>query len=87
MSELTKHFALLKELESENQEIEAAIETLMAEMENVQPELRSVGEWGPTGRLTKRFIELSERQNEIAAEIKLVSAAIDSAKPANSSTN
>ena len=87
MSDLTKHFALLKELESEHQEIEAAIETLMAELESVQPELRSVGEWSPTGRLTQRFIELSARQNEVAAEITLVSAAIESAKPANSPTN
>jgi hypothetical protein len=87
MSELTKHFALLKELESEHQEIEAAIERLMADMERVPPEQRSAGEWGPSGTLTKRFIELSERQNEIAAEIKLVSAAIDSAKPAGNAPN
>jgi hypothetical protein len=82
MTDLTAHYALLKELEQEGREVEAAIDALMVEMERVPPEQRSAGEWGPTGTQTQRFIELSERQNEIAAEIKLVSAAIDSAKPA-----
>ena len=81
MTDLSAYFALLKELEQENREVEAALDALMAELESVQPELRSVGEWGPSGSQTKRFLELSERQNEIAAEIKLVSAAIESAKP------
>ena len=81
MSDLKAHFALLAELEREQQEVEARLDALMAEMENVQPELRSAGEWGPSGTQTKRFLELSERQNEIAAEIKLVSAAIASATP------
>ena len=77
MSNLAAHFALLKELEQENQEVETAIASLMDEMERVPAEQRSTGEWGPAGTQTKRFIELSERQNEIAAEIKLVSAAIE----------
>jgi hypothetical protein len=81
MSDLTAHFALLKELESENRDVEAAIEDLMADMERVPPDRRTDGEWGPSGTLTRRFIELSERQNEIAAEVKLVTAAIASAKP------
>jgi hypothetical protein len=82
MSDLAAHFALLKELESENREIEAAIDGLMTDMERVPPGQRSDSEWGPSGTLTRRFMELSERQNEIAAEIKLVTAAIASAKPA-----
>lgn len=81
MTDLTRHFALLKELEQENQDIETTINDLMGEMERVPPEQRSKGEWGPAGTQTLRFIELSERQNEIAAEIKLVSAAIASAQP------
>ena len=84
MTSLTAHFALLKELEQEYQQIETAIADLMDEMERIPPEQRAAGEWGPSGTRTKRFIEMSERQNEIAAEIKLVSAAIESAKPANS---
>ena len=84
MTNLTAHFALLKELEQENQEVETAIDDLMDEMERMPPEQRSAGEWGPSGTRTRRFIELSERQNEIAAEIKLVSAAIEAAKPAKS---
>jgi hypothetical protein len=82
MTDLSRHFALLKELEQENQDIETAINDLMGEMERVPPDQRSKGEWGPAGTQTRRFIELSERQDEIAAEIKLVSAAIQSAKPA-----
>ena len=84
MTSLTAHFALLKELEQENQEVETAIADLMDEMERIPPEQRSAGEWGPSGTRTRRFMELSERQNEIAAEIKLVLAAIESAKPAKS---
>ena len=87
MTDLSKHFALLKELEDEHREIEAAIEDMMADMERVPPAERSASEWGPSGTLTKRFIELSERQNEIAAEMKLVSASIGSAKPPSKSTN
>ena len=84
MSDIKAHFALLQELERENLEIQDAIDTLMAEMERVPPAQRPAAEWGPSGTRTKRFIELSERQNEIAAELKLVSAAIESAKPAKS---
>jgi hypothetical protein len=81
MSDIKAHFALLQELERENLEVQDAIDTLMAEMERVPPAQRPAAEWGPSGTLTKRFLELSERQNEIAAELKLVSAAIESAKP------
>jgi hypothetical protein len=81
MTDLKAHFALLKELQQEDRDVQERLDRLMAELENVQPELRSAGEWGPDGTLTRRFIELSERQNEIAAEIKLVSAAIESAGP------
>ena len=84
MTGLTAHFALLKKLEQENQDIETAISDLMDVMARVPPQQRAAGEWGPEGTQTKRFIELSERQSEIEAEIKLVSAAIESAKPANS---
>jgi hypothetical protein len=82
MTDLNAHFALLTELQQESSEVDAAIDELMAEMERVPPEQRKAGEWGPSGAQTKRFLELSERQNEIAAEIKLVTAAIAAAQPA-----
>jgi hypothetical protein len=82
VSDVKAHFALLQELERENQEIQDTIEGLMADMERLPPEQRPDDQWGPSGTLTRRFIELSERQHEIAAEIKLVTAAIASAKPA-----
>jgi hypothetical protein len=84
MTDLKAHLTLLKELQQEDQDVQERLDALMAELEGVQPELRSAGEWGPDGTLTRRFMELSERQNEIAAEIKLVSAAIESAKPPGS---
>ncbi len=82
MSDIKAHFALLQELERENQEVQDTIESLMADMERLPPEQRPDDQWGLSGTQTRRFIELSERQNEIAAEIKLVTAAIASAKPA-----
>jgi hypothetical protein len=82
VSDIKAHFALLQELERENQEVQDAIEGLMADMERLPPEQRPADQWGASGTLTRRFIELSARQNEIAAEIKLVTAAIASAEPA-----
>ena len=81
MTDLTAHFALLKALEEEGHTIDGEIDRLMAEMESVPPERRSSTEWGPSGTLTRRFIELSERQNEIVAEIKRVAKAIEQAMP------
>ena len=86
MTDLKAHFALLKGLEQENQDLQEQIDQLMADMERVPPEQRSPAEWGPSGTLTQRFIELSERQNEIAAELKLVSLAIEQATPEDAST-
>ena len=81
MTDLKAHFALLKELEQENRDVQEQLDLLMTEMERVPPGERLPDEWGPSGTLTLRFIALSERQDEIAAEIKLVSLAIERATP------
>ncbi len=73
--------ALLRELEREGEETQTEIDRLMAEMESVPAERRDPALWGASGTLTRRFIELSERQNELAEEIKQVSRAIEGAAP------
>ena len=81
MATLQEKLALLKDLEDENESVQSEIDDLMTEMARVPAEQRSVSEWGPNGTHTKRFIELSERQAELADEIKLVTQAIGQDKP------
>ena len=81
MTDVKSQFALLKELERESEETQSEIDGLMAEMERVPAEQRSDREWGPDGTQTRRFLELSERQDELAAEMKRVSRAIETAAP------
>lgn len=81
MATLQEKLALLKDLEDENEAVQSEIDDLMTEMARVPAEQRSVSEWGPNGTHTKRFIELSERQAELADEIKLVTQAIGQDKP------
>ena len=81
MATLQEKLALLKDLEEENEAVQSEIDDLMTEMARVPAEQRSVTEWGPSGTLTQRFIELSERQAELAEEIKLVTQAIGKEKP------
>lgn len=81
MATLQEKLALLKDLEEENEAVQSEIDDLMTEMARVPAEQRSVSEWGPNGTSTKRFIELSERQAELAEEIKLVTQAIGKEKP------
>jgi hypothetical protein len=84
MATLQEKLALLKDLEDENESAQSEIDDLITEMARVPAEQRSVSEWGPDGTCTKRFIELSERQAELAEEIKLVTQAIGQEKPPNS---
>jgi hypothetical protein len=81
MTDLKAQIALLAQLEREHDEAQVEIDQLIAEMGRVPPEQRSDSDWGPSGKLTKRFLELSSRQNEIAAEMRLASKAIEQATP------
>jgi hypothetical protein len=87
MATLQEKLALLKDLEDENEAVQTEIDDLMTEMALVPAEQRSVSEWGPNGIHTTRFIELSERQAELAEEIKLVTQALGKEKPPESSVN
>jgi hypothetical protein len=79
--DLKAHALLLKELQRESDAAEVEIDRLMGEMASVPPERRDPQLWGTSGTLTRRFVELSERQNELAEQIKLVSQAIEKAAP------
>ena len=81
MTDLKAQFARLDELERENRQVQEGIDQLIEAMALVPPEERADSDWGPKGKLTQRFLELSERQNELAAELKLVAKAIDNAVP------
>lgn len=81
MNDVKSQFTLLKQLERENDEAQNELDHLMGELERVPAEQRPASEWGPNGIRTKRFLELSERQNEIAAEMKKLSKAIEKSAP------
>jgi hypothetical protein len=68
---LKLHDALLDQLEAEGLKIQELMKQLLAEMENVPPEKRTGGAWGPAGSYTKRFMELMRRQRELAEKLQL----------------
>jgi len=72
--------ALLADLSKERAEIDTAIGQMMANMAEVPPEKRSSGDWAPDGALTKQFLDLTNRQAEVEAEIIAVYRAITAAK-------
>jgi hypothetical protein len=52
----------------------------MADMADLPPERRSTSDWAPDGALTKQFLDLTNRQAKLEAEIATVSGAITAAK-------
>jgi hypothetical protein len=71
---------LLNDLIKERAELDTAIEQMMANMAEVPPEKRSSGDWAPDGALTKQFLDLTNRQAVLEAEIIAVYGAITAAK-------
>ena len=69
----------LIEIERESEQVQAAIDELIGEMERVPAEQRSVSEWGPAGTLTTRFLELTDLQNDLAERHKKLSRAVATA--------
>jgi hypothetical protein len=61
--------ALLSELTQERDEMDVTIETLIADMADVPPEQRKTGDWAPNGALTRRYLELTNRQAVVEKEI------------------
>lgn len=61
--------AQLSELTQERDELDTAIETLIADMADAPPEQRKTGDWAPNGALTRRYLELTNRQAVVEKEI------------------
>lgn len=67
-------------LGSERAELEQAIERMIGEMAGVPPEDRAARGWADDGPLTRQFLEATNRQAELEAELETVSRAIADAK-------
>jgi hypothetical protein len=70
MSKKSKNLELLlSELTQERAELDGAIEELIAAMADAPPEARKSGDWAADGALTKRYLDLTNRQAEIERDI------------------
>lgn len=67
---------LLSELTQERTELDSSIEDLIADMALAPPEQRKTGDWAPNGALTRKYLELTNRQAEVEKEIIDLSRAI-----------
>lgn len=67
---------LLSELTQERTELDSAIEDLIADMALAPPEQRKTGDWAPHGALTRKYLDLTNRQAEVEKEIIDLSRAI-----------
>jgi inhibitor of KinA sporulation pathway (predicted exonuclease) len=77
--------ALLADLSSERAQLDAAIEEMIASLAELAPEQRSASDWAPDGASTKKYLELTERQAAVEAEIiELGRAIVESDEPASS---
>ena len=73
---------LLAELKSERDDLDAAIEGMIADMAGAAPEARKTGDWAADGALTRKYLELANRQAEVEREIAdLTRALAASAQP------
>ena len=77
--------ALLADLSSERAQLDAAIEEMIASVAELAPEQRSASDWAPDGASTKKYLELTERQAAVEAEIiDLGRAIVETDEPASS---
>jgi hypothetical protein len=73
---------LLSELTQERTALESAIESLIADMAEATPEQRNTGDWAPNGALTRKYLELTNRQSDVEQEkIDLSRALLADSKP------
>lgn len=72
----SNELVLLAELTRERDQLEKTIEGMIADMADLAPEARSTGDWAPDGGLTRRYLELTNRQAELEREIADLSLAI-----------
>ncbi|MEA2995312.1 MAG: hypothetical protein QOG74_861 [Alphaproteobacteria bacterium] len=75
----------LAELMTEREELDAAIEEMIADMAALPPEQRSASDWAPDGPSTRKYLELTARQAAVETEIiDLNRAIVESDAPASS---
>ena len=67
---------LLADLSQERDALDAAIESMMADMAQVPPEQRSSSDWASDGARTRQFLDLTNRQAEVEREIVALSQEI-----------
>ncbi len=60
---------LLSELTQERNELDQSIEELIADMADAPPEARTSGDWAADGVLTKRYLDLTNRQAKVERDI------------------
>jgi hypothetical protein len=61
--------AQISELSQEREELDAAIENMIGDMADAPPEQRKTGDWAPTGALTRKYLELTNRQAVVEKDI------------------
>jgi len=64
--------ALLVDLETEADGLQASIEQMIGDMAMVPEEQRQTGDWGATGIQTKRYLELTARLSEVEEEMTAI---------------
>jgi hypothetical protein len=75
----------LAALSAERDVLDTAIEEMIVSMAEVPAEQRKVGDWSPNGAMTKKYLDLTNRQAEVEAEIvDLGRAIMESDEPASS---
>jgi hypothetical protein len=79
--------AQLAELNRQRDELEAAIETMIADMAEQPEAARREGDWAENGAATQRYLELTNRLSDIEQDIvdltRTMAAAADEDGPPN----
>ncbi len=76
MTKKPDDLVLLADMKRERDELDAAINGMIADMADAAPEARRSGEWAPDGAMTRKYLELTNRQAELEREIADLSRAI-----------
>lgn len=61
--------AQVSELMDEREQLDAKIEGLIADMADAPPEARASGDWAPNGALTRKYLDLTNRQAAVEKDI------------------
>ena len=76
----------LAQLTDERASLDAAIEDMIVSMAQVPAEQRAGGPWARDGASTRKYLELTDRQAEVEAEIIKLGSAIASSDDAPTSS-